>query len=187
MKRPKIVAQGQTMALQYLLAQTNGIFMIKAQDFIIKPLIDNQEHIPVLAELWYGEISRHWAPNASIDKAKQKLVEHSNSNTMPIAFVALCNGKAVGMACLRKTDGIRPGVAPWLGSLVINPKYRGQQIGEALINTVKDQAKNLGHQILYLLAFDPTIPSWYRRLGWQLIGDDELFGHCVSVMSISLL
>jgi len=38
-------------------------------------------------------------------------------------------------------------------------------VGEALINIVKDQAKNLGYQILYLLAFDPTIPNWYARLG----------------------
>jgi predicted N-acetyltransferase YhbS len=160
--------------------------MINTQNCKIMPLIECQEHIPVLAELWYEEISRHWVPNASIEKAKQKLVEHLNSNKMPIAYVALTDGQAVGMACLRENDGIRPGVAPWLGSLVVNPKYQGKKIGEALINTVKDQAKNLGHQTLYLLAFDPTIPNWYTRLGWQLIGDDELFNHRVAVMSIPL-
>jgi N-acetylglutamate synthase-like GNAT family acetyltransferase len=90
------------------------------------------------------------------------------------------------MACLRESDGIRPGVTPWLGSLVVNPQYRGHNVGEALINSIKDQAKNLGHQILYLLAFDPTIPSWYARLGWTHIGDDELFGHRVTVMSIPI-
>ena len=46
--------------------------------------------------------------------------------------------------------------------------------------------KNLGHQVLYLLAFDPTIPNWYTRLGWTHIGDDELFSHRVTVMSIAL-
>jgi N-acetylglutamate synthase-like GNAT family acetyltransferase len=74
----------------------------------------------------------------------------------------------------------------WLGSLVVNPKFRGIKIGEALIEAVKSQARMLGHHELYLLAFDPTIPNWYARLGWKPIGDDELFGHKVAVMSISI-
>lgn len=160
--------------------------MFKTEHCKIKLLTNCQEHIPVLAKLWYEEISRHWAPNASVEKAQQKLIEHLNSNSMPMAYVALYDDEAVGMACLRVTDGIRPGVTPWLGSLVVNPNYRGHQIGEALINTVKDQAKNLGHQTLYLLAFDPTIPNWYTRLGWKQIGYDELFGHPVTVMNIML-
>lgn len=159
---------------------------MKKLELEIKLLTASQEHIPVLAKLWYEEISRHWAPNASIEKAKQKLIDHLNTNTMPMAYVAICGGEAVGMACLRETDGIRPGATPWLGSLVVNPKYRGYKIGEALINTIKEQAKNLGHQILYLLAFDPTIPNWYARLGWTHIGDDELFGNRVVVMSIPI-
>lgn len=55
-----------------------------------------------------------------------------------------------------------------------------------LIEAVKEQAVSSGHDTLYLLAFDPTIPNWYARLGWEHIGCDELFGHRVSVMSISL-
>jgi GNAT superfamily N-acetyltransferase len=160
--------------------------MINTEHCEIRPLIDSQEHISVLAELWYEEISRHWAPNPSVERAQQKLVEHLNKSTMPMAFVALHNGQPVGMACLRETDGIRPGVAPWLGSLVVHPQYRGHKIGEALINAVKDEARKLGHHILYLLAFDPTIHNWYTRLGWQMIGDDELFGHRVVVMSTTI-
>lgn len=152
----------------------------------IKLLTSCQEYIPILAKLWYEEISRHWAPNASIVKAQQNLTEHFNSDSMLMAYVALCDDEAVGMACLRVTDGISPGIAPWLGSLVVNPKHRGQKIGETLIRAVKDKAKNIGHQILYLLAFDTTIPNWYARLGWAQIGDDELLGHRVAVMSISI-
>lgn len=148
-----------------MLVTTYLSFSMKKLNCEIKLLTSYQEHIPVLAKLWYEEISRHWAPNASIEKAQQKLIEHLNTNSMPMAYVALCDGEAIGMACLRVTDGIRPGVTPWLGSLVVNPNYRGKQIGESLINAVKNQAKKLGHQVLYLLAFDPTIPHWYARLG----------------------
>jgi hypothetical protein len=55
--------------------------MIKSEQCEIKLLIDCQEHIPILAELWYEEISRHWAPNPSVEKAKQKFAEYLNGNS----------------------------------------------------------------------------------------------------------
>ena len=152
----------------------------------IKLLADCEEHIPALAKLWYEEISQHWVPDASIEKAKKRLITHLNKEAIPMAMVALQDGSPVGMVCLRETDGIRPGVTPWLGSLVVNPKFRGQKVGERLINSVKTQAKLFHHNILYLLAFDPTIPLWYARLGWQHVGEDMLLGHRVTVMSISI-
>ena len=79
------------------------------QTYQIQPLSDCQEYIPSLAELWYEEITKHWAPDASIEKVKE-----------------------------------------------------------------------LNHQILYLLAFDPTIPQWYAKLGWKHIGYDKLSGHRVA-------
>ena len=156
------------------------------QNIEIKLLTDCEEHIPALAKLWHEEISQHWVPDASIEKAKKRLIAHLNKEAIPMAMVALQDGSPVGMVCLRETDGIRPGVTPWLGSLVVNPKFRGQKVGERLINTVKEKAAELGYQILYLLAFNPTIPNWYEKLGWNRMSDDELFGHRVAVMSISI-
>lgn len=152
----------------------------------LKSLVDCREYIPILASLWFEEISRHWDKNASIEKAKDRLFLHLNTDKMPMAIVAVHNGSPVGMACLRETDGIRPGVSPWLGSLVVNPKFRGAKIGETLIEAIKSHAKEQGLDTLYLLAFDPTIQNWYMRLGWQYIGDDELLEHSVVVMSISI-
>jgi len=152
----------------------------------IKLLVDCLQHIPNLAELWYEQISRHWAPNASIEKAKQNLLKHANYDKLPMTFVALENDQPVGMASLRENDGIQPERAPWLGSLVVDPTYRNQKIGEQLIDAVKRHAVLLGYPKLYLLAFDQTIPSWYTKLGWKSIGIDELFGHPVVVMDIKL-
>ena len=153
---------------------------------VIKNLLNCQWHISSLAELWYQEISRHWVSDASVDRATANLNRHLNGDKMPLALVALEGDKPVGMACLRENDGIRPGVSPWLGSLVVNPLYRGKGVGVELIEAVKAEARRLGHNVLYLLAFDPTIPDWYASLGWQHIGYDELFGHRVTVMSIQL-
>lgn len=152
----------------------------------IKNLMDCQDHLPFLAELLYQEIGRHWVPEASSQRASDKLKTHLNRDILPLALVALDGDKPVGMACLRETDGIKPGICPWLGSLVVNPEYRSEGVGQALIDAVKSQAKILGFDILYLLAFDPTIPSWYTSLGWQHIGHDELVGHRVTVMSIRI-
>lgn len=155
-------------------------------NIVIKNLLDCQGHQTFLAELWYQEISRHWVADASVDRAMANLSKHLNRDQMPLALTALDGSKAAGMACLRETDGIRPGVTPWLGSLVVDPAYRNKGVGQQLIEAVKKQAKNFGYDTLYLLAFDPTIPGWYARLGWQCIGYDELFGHRVTVMSIGI-
>ena len=85
------------------------------QTYQIQPLSDCQEYIPSLAELWYEEITKHWAPDASIEKVKE-----------------------------------------------------------------------LNLQILYLLAFDPTIPTYYQRLGWAVIGMSEFKSRLVTVMEIDL-
>lgn len=57
--------------------------------------------------------------------------------------------------------------------------------GLLMIDEAEKFTEFLKHQrwlILHLLAFDPTIPNWYVRLGWTHIGEDELFGHPVAVM-----
>lgn len=158
----------------------------QANEIEIKLLKDCSEHISELANLWYEGISKQWVPNSSVERAKLQLQEHLNHNKMPVTLVAFFRGKPMGMASLRENDGIRPDLAPWLGSLVVHPEHQRQKIGEKLIDATKNQAKIFGHGALYLLAFDLTIPSWYARLGWQTIGHDQLFNHPVEVMMIPI-
>lgn len=152
----------------------------------IKLLADCQQHIPYLAQLWYEEISKHWVPNASIERATQNLVKHANHEILPITLVAIENGQPIGMASLRANDGIQPEHTPWLGSLVVSPQHRHRKIGEQLIEAITQEALARGYHRLYLLAFDPTIPQWYAKLGWRGIGEDQLFGHTVTVMEIGI-
>lgn len=76
----------------------------------IKPLLECQEQIPSLAKLWYEEIHKQWVPDSSIEKAKQKLFLHAQIEAMPLTFVALYDGQAIGMASLRDDDGIGNGL-----------------------------------------------------------------------------
>jgi len=113
-------------------------------------------------------------------------MKHMNNEQLPITFVALSNDQPIGMVSLRENDGVQPNRVPWLGSLVVDPMHRNQRVGEQLIEAAKQRAYTLGYQKLYLLAFDPAIPSWYEKLGWTSIGTDQLFGHSVTVMDINL-
>ncbi len=156
------------------------------RNFEIKLLADCVETIPQLSELQYEEITRHWVPGSSIEGVSQKLMGHANRDQLPLTFVAIIDEQSIGMASLRITDGIQPELSPWLGGLVVDPAYRGKGVGEALINQIKQEALLRHYQVLYLLAFDPTIPKWYSRLGWESIGRDQLFGHAVAVMQKNL-
>ena len=50
------------------------------------------------------------------------------------------------------------------------------------ITAIKDQAIQLGFEKLYLFTFDPTLPNYYERLGWEKVGMDEFKNHPVTVM-----
>ncbi len=55
-----------------------------------------------------------------------------------------------------------------------------------LVDVTVLKAKELGFEKLYLFAFDPTIPSYYERLGWEKIGMDEFKSYPVTVMEVGL-
>ena len=115
-----------------------------------------------------------------------RLKESRNYQALSITFVALHGDLPVGMCSLRENDGIRPDLTPWLGSLVVDPKYQKQVIGKMLIDVTVLKAKELGFEKLYLFAFDHTIPAYYKRLGWKKIGMDEFKSHPVTVMEMEL-
>jgi GNAT superfamily N-acetyltransferase len=144
------------------------------------------QHVPELAKLWFNELGQQWIPNASVERAEQTYMTHLNHDTMPLTYVAVHKGHPIGMVSLRDNDGILEGVTPWLGSLIVNPDYRSQGIGEILIDITKQRAKAMGYNKLYLFALDKTIPDWYAKLGWKYKGMDALYHHPVTVMDIDL-
>jgi len=149
-------------------------------------LKEHPHAIEQLAQIWHQVLGRIWVPDVPIERVKQRFLEHLNDNYMPLTLVAFFNEKPVGMCSLRENDGIRPDLMPWLGSLVVDPDYQNQGIGERLINATKQKAKQLGFNKLFLFAFDPTIPDYYQKLGWQKIGLDHFKEHPVTVMEIGL-
>lgn len=149
-------------------------------------LKNNPEDIPQLANIWQHVLGSIWLPDVPIEQVKQNYLTHLNDNEMPLTFVAHVNNQPVGMCSLRENDGIRPDLLPWLGSLVVNPEYQKQGIAKLLIDATKQKAKQLGFEKLYLFTLDPTIPTYYQKLGWQKIDVDHYKKQPVKVMSSEL-
>jgi predicted N-acetyltransferase YhbS len=145
-------------------------------------LKNHQEAIPRLAQIAYELIGKIFVPDSTLEQAIERYHLHLNDQSLPLTFVALDEDKPVGMCSLRETDGIRPDLTPWLGSLVVALDYQRQGIAKQLMDTILAKAHELGFEKCYLFAFDLTIPDYYARNGWVKIGMDQFKGHPVTVM-----
>ncbi len=157
--------------------------MNDTMELVITYLKNHPEHVPLLAS-WMFNTWGHYNPQSSLEKAQIKLTEHLNTDSLPLTYIALRDNVPVRMCSLRINDGIRPDLTPWLASLFVEPSMRGQGIGEKLIHVVAEKAWVMGYSSLYLLAFDQTLTNWYAKLGWQMMGLDEINGYPVTVMEL---
>lgn len=147
-------------------------------------LYNNLDAIPKLTLIWHEVLGKIWLPEVPLELVEQRFYEHANTDKLPMTFVAFDEKEPVGMCSLRENDGIRPDLMPWLGSLTVQPEYQGQGLGRRLIDLTKEQAQKMGFEVLYLFAFDRTIPNYYQSLGWTIIDIDNFKGHPVTVMQI---
>jgi GNAT superfamily N-acetyltransferase len=161
-------------------------------------LKNHLEAMPQLANIWHEVLGKIWIPDKTTEQVIQEFSSHLNDKTIPITLIALDDGKPIGMCSLREDDGIAPdfiyaGLSAeavtkivWLGSLVVDPSHQKQGVGKLLIEATKNKAIELGFNKLFLFALDKTLPNYYSRLGWTVIGQDEFKGHPVTVMEAAL-
>ena len=159
---------------------------VGARNFMIeiKLLADCPEnYIPQLAELWKEEIGRIWAPALNIENIIQRFMQHVNKDMLPIMYVAVDNNTPIAMACLRVTEGIMPELTPWLGGLVVAPKYRKSHVMSSLVKCCISKAKHFGHSNIYIVAFDKNLAKKYHRImNCEVIGNEYINEKPVSVM-----
>lgn len=151
----------------------------------IDRLKNHPEVIPELSNIWHEVLGKIWIPEIRIEEIESLYYEELKKD-MPLTYIALDGGIPVGSCTLELNGGIRPDLGPWIGDLVVDPKYQKQGIGKMLIDATTNKAAELGFHKLYLFTFDPTIPDHYIRLGWQKIGMDEFKSNPVIVMEVVL-
>lgn len=159
---------------------------LESRSVKIDLLKNHPNTIPELTAIWQQVLGSIWLPDIPVERVIARFQEHLNENKLPLAFVAFCDGKPVGMCSLRDSDGIPPDLAPWLGPLVVHPDYQRIGIALKLINTIKQKAKQLGFSQLYLFTFDSTLVNYYSKLGWSVVGMDKFNGHEATIMEIAL-
>ncbi len=149
-------------------------------------LLKNHPHaIPALANIWHEVLGKIWMPEIGIEEIESLYYEELQHD-MPLTYIAIYDQIPVGSCTLELNSGIRPDLGPWLGDLVVDPKYQKQGIGKMLVDVAFQKAKALGFEKLYLLAFDPAVTMYYEQLGWKKIGMDEFKSHPVTVMELEL-
>ena len=139
------------------------------------------QHIQSLVQIAREALGPTWSPN------EEQLRHTLHADSLPLTLVALDNDMPVGMCSLTKVKDIRPDLAPWLGPLFVAKQHQSRGIGNQLIEAIKQKARILGFEKLYLCTHDPELASrYYQRRGWNIIGVDEWKGHSVTVMEINL-
>ena len=141
--------------------------------------------IPRCAEIWHEVLGKIWMPEIEIEEIESLYYEELKPD-MPLTYIALDGETPVGSCTLELNGGIRPDLGPWIGDLVVDPKYQKQGIGKMLINAVNERAKELGFEKLYLFTFDPTITQYYKSLGWKKIGMDKFKSRSVTLMELEI-
>lgn len=141
--------------------------------------------IPTLANIWHEVLGKIWMPEIGIEELESLYYSELNGE-MPLTYIALWDESPVGSCTLELNESIRPDLGPWISDLVVDPKYQNKGIGKMLVEVAVKKAKDLGFKNLYLFAFDPTIPKYYERLGWQKIGMDVFKSYPVTVMEVGL-
>ena len=116
-----------------------------------------------------------WAYNAFIKDLRPGITPENMVSGMkkcsktdfPVRFVALEDSECLGTVSFTNDDLPGSPYFPWLGTLFVNPEHRKKQVGERLVEHVKQFAKAQGHEYLYLRTEQAS--EYYKRLGWELV------------------
>ena len=89
-------------------------------------------------------------------------------------FVALVDGKIVGMGSIAKTDYYPlPEIYPWVSSLFVTEAYRGKRISQKLVDYTNDYAKSLGFERTYIPSEHVGL---YEKYGYTYLKDIVNYG-----------
>ena len=112
---------------------------------------------------WWG-IAR----GESIESVRYGLEHSINSERLPQTFVALLDGKPVGMYQLSMCDDLkgRPDIYPWLINVYVDKEFRNRKVCAVMMNTVRENAKKAGLDELFLYTHHVGL---YEKYGWEFV------------------
>jgi GNAT superfamily N-acetyltransferase len=127
-------------------------------------------HHPSAAPEVAGWLFREWGyrnPGSTLERSIQRFWLRSNVDRLPIALLAIDEGKPVGTASLVEVEYPEDEPGPWVSGVYVLPQHRGKGIAAALMRRLEGEAVRLGARRLLLGAATPKL---YRRLGYTATG-----------------
>lgn len=90
-------------------------------------------------------------------------------------FVAMIDGRIIGMASIMKTDYYPlPEIYPWVSSVFVSEEYRGYRISEKLIEFANAYAKDKGFEMTYIPSEHIGL---YEKYGYRYVRDIVNYGN----------
>ncbi|WP_248912538.1 GNAT family N-acetyltransferase [Paenibacillus macquariensis] len=126
-------------------------------------LADRMEYYETVCQ-W---IWKQWGSDKPIENVKYAVLHNSQTDRVPMTFVALEGDEPVGTVSFWMNDlSCRQDLSPWLACLYVSEEHRGKGIPRELQHRVIEEAKKLGYNELYLIT---THDDYYERSGWDFI------------------
>lgn len=130
----------------------------------IRLLVERPDCVSTVAT-WVFREWGHLSPGSTLDQVIEEYHARAQRAAIPLALVALVEGRPVGTASLIAHDMVsRPELYPWLAAVYVLPEQRGQGIGSRLVRRMEQEACLLEVGTLYLMT--PDRVTFYQRLGW---------------------
>jgi len=149
----------------------------------IVDLKNEPKHIPQLAK-WHHHEWSSLNPGRTLEQRIEYMQSYLSDGLVPSTFIAK-DTILMGSAAIIVSDmETKPELTPWLASVFVRPDCRNRGVGSLLVQHVMQQAHMAGIGQLYL--FTPDRASFYRRLGWHRLSEEQYCGHQVTIMSVEL-
>lgn len=113
--------------------------------------------------------NQNWPP---VSKYFTEVVNHvlANSGKLPQCFLLLKNEHIIGFYSLLEQDFVeRKDLSPWIATVFVDEKERGQQLGKEMLLHGRTFAGNLGFDKVYLSS---NHIQFYEKYGFKEIGLD---------------
>jgi GNAT superfamily N-acetyltransferase len=105
---------------------------------------------------------------SDLDGAEQQLAQSLSKTELPIHLLAYFDDVPVGTAALKhqEMETLYPDCYYWLGSVFVDPRYRGSKVASDLTMQIVSLAKSRALPHLYLQTADLS-GGLYASLGWK--------------------
>jgi GNAT superfamily N-acetyltransferase len=139
----------------------------------IQLLSEARQHLPKITR-WLHDDWRALPPWADLEQVRQSFESRCSERPFPKCFVAVSdNDELLATASLKLNElANHPDKTHWLGEVYVKAELRGKGLGSLLTSTATDYA--FAHGVDQLFLYTPDQQALYAKLGWRIIGSEQV-------------